>query len=129
MKAPSTKSDSNSSLAEEIVLCILKVKRPVAVVLFGSEARESAGSHSDLDILIIEHENGLPRHQRAVDYRAALMDLSRLTGRDIDLLVYTKQEIDEWTNVPNAFVTTALREGKVLYENFGRPGQRLVSQG
>jgi hypothetical protein len=32
-----------------------------------------------------------------------------------DVVVWTPQEIDAWSEVPNAFVTTALREGKTLY--------------
>jgi len=35
---------------------------------------------------------------------------------EVDILVYTPEEIAEWSAVPQAFVTTAVREGKVLYE-------------
>jgi uncharacterized protein len=129
MKVSSAVSESSWSLTEEIVRRILEVRQPSSIVLFGSEARDDAGPDSDLDILIIERENPLPRHRRAIDYRASLMDLSWITGRDVDVLVYTQQEIEEWMNVPNAFVTTALREGKVLYENIGGSGQRLAGQG
>jgi len=31
------------------------------------------------------------------------------------VVVYTPAEVAEWVNVPNAFVTTALREGRTLY--------------
>jgi hypothetical protein len=37
----------------------------------------------------------------------------------VDVVVYTPEEVEEWRSVPEAFVTTAIREGKVLYE---RPG-------
>jgi len=37
-------------------------------------------------------------------------------GHPKDILVWTQNEIDEWENVPNAFITTAVREGQVLYE-------------
>ena len=33
-----------------------------------------------------------------------------------DIIVRTPHEVYEWSAVPNAFVTTAIREGKVLYE-------------
>jgi hypothetical protein len=36
-----------------------------------------------------------------------------------DILVYTPDEAEEWSSVPNAFVTTALREGRTLYGNSG----------
>jgi len=32
------------------------------------------------------------------------------------ILFGSPEEIDEWKSVPNAFITTILREGKVLYE-------------
>jgi hypothetical protein len=35
---------------------------------------------------------------------------------EVDLMVYSPEEIKEWSNVPNAFVTTAVREGKLLYK-------------
>jgi len=31
--------------------------------------------------------------------------------------VYRPEEIEEWRNVPRAFVTTAVREGCVLYDS------------
>jgi hypothetical protein len=37
----------------------------------------------------------------------------------MDIMVYSPAEIQEWSQVRQAFVTTALREGKVLYENKG----------
>lgn len=33
------------------------------------------------------------------------------------MVVYTPSEVEEWREVPQAFVTTAIREGRVLYEN------------
>jgi hypothetical protein len=33
----------------------------------------------------------------------------------IDILVYTPEEVEEWSGVPNAIETVALREGRVLY--------------
>ena len=32
-----------------------------------------------------------------------------------DIVVHTPAEVEEWSGVPHAFVTTAVREGKVLY--------------
>ena len=53
-----------------------------------------------------------PRYRRAVSYRRALKDL----GISKDIVVWTPREIAEWQNVSNAFITTALRDGAVLYE-------------
>jgi len=65
---------------------------------------------SDLDILIVE-ESDLPRYRRPVRYLRALRGLFPAK----DVVVYTPAEVADWSQVANAFVTTALREGKVLY--------------
>lgn len=96
---------------EEIVKGILKVGNPQKIVLFGSRARREVRPDSDYDILIIEPSN-LPRYKRAVAYRRALIGL----GMAKDIIVWTPEEVAEWRNVPNAFITTVLKEGVVLYE-------------
>jgi hypothetical protein len=45
----------------------------------------------------------------------------------MDILVYSPQEVQEWSGVEQAFVTTSIREGKILYEDPGRPSERLAS--
>ena len=37
----------------------------------------------------------------------------------VDVLTYTPEEVRDWSGVPQAFITTAIREGKVLYEKEG----------
>jgi hypothetical protein len=37
----------------------------------------------------------------------------------MDIVVYSPEEVREWSEVRQAFVTTAIREGQVLYENPG----------
>jgi hypothetical protein len=34
----------------------------------------------------------------------------------MDIVVYTPDEVEEWSQVRQAFITTAVREGKALYE-------------
>jgi hypothetical protein len=67
--------------------------------------------NSDWDFLVIA-ESSLPRYKRSPPLYGALSDM--LAGMDI--LVYTPDEVEEWRDVPQALVTTAIREGKVLYE-------------
>jgi predicted nucleotidyltransferase len=96
---------------DEIVQRILEVSHPQKIILFGSRARGEAQPDSDYDILVIEPSN-LPRYQRAAAYRRALIGL----GSPKDIVVWTPEEVAEWRHVPNAFITTALEEGIVLYE-------------
>ena len=84
---------------------------PVRVILFGSHARNEAGSGSDLDFLVIE-PNVLDRHAEMVRLRSALHDLRR----PIDVLVYSDAQVEEWGDAPGTALHTALTEGRVLVE-------------
>ena len=98
-------------LLQTIVQHLLVAGRPQKIILFGSQARGQADRDSDYDLLVIENSSQ-PRYRRSVSYRRALKDL----GTSKDIVVWTPREVEEWQNVSNAFVTTALREGVVLYE-------------
>ena len=97
-------------LLDEVVRRVLQAGSPRTIVLFGSHARGDSRPDSDLDLLILE-DSELPRYQRSPRYYHALAGLFPAK----DIVVYTPDEVKEWSEVPNAFVTAALREGKVLY--------------
>jgi len=92
---------------------IRAVSDPAKIVLFGSRARGDHRPDSDIDLLVIK-ESPLPRHRRAIPLYAALADLP--LDVDAEVVVYTPAEVEEWRGASAAFVTTALREGTVLYE-------------
>jgi predicted nucleotidyltransferase len=102
---------TSEPLLQTIVQRLLAAGRPEKIILFGSRARGQASQESDYDLLVVENSSQ-PRYRRAVAYRHALKDL----GISKDIVVWTPREIAEWQNVSNAFITTALREGTVLYE-------------
>ena len=74
-------------------------------------ARGDARPDSDLDLLVIE-ESELPRYRRAPRYLRALVGVCPVKN----VVVWTPNEIEAWRDVPNTFLTTVLREGRVLYE-------------
>jgi len=76
----------------------------------GREARDQARPESDLDLLVIE-ESDLPRYKRAARYFRALVGLFPKN----DVVVWTPEGVAAWAQAPNAFITTALREGRTLY--------------
>lgn len=95
---------------QAMVRRLLAVGAPDKIVLFGSRARGDARVDSDLDLLIIEASD-LPRYKRSSRYLRALVGLFPAK----DVVVWTPEEVEAWSEVPHAFITTALREGKTLY--------------
>lgn len=106
-----TQSAAQDQRLDHMVRCMLSVGEPQKIILFGSRASGQARADSDYDLLVIE-TSALPRHKRAARYRRALIGAAPAK----DILVWTPAEIEDWAGVPNAFITTVLREGIVLYE-------------
>jgi len=104
-------SRASDAAIKEMAEKIAEVARPQKVILFGSYARKEVAGHSDVDFLVIQ-ETPLPRPQRSVALYAAL----RNYPCPVDIVVYTPAEVEEYADLPASFVQTALREGKVLYE-------------
>jgi uncharacterized protein len=101
----------DADLLKEIVSKIVDAVQPNRIILFGSHASGEANSSSDLDILVIA-DSKVPRYKRSIPIYMALSGL--MIPKDI--VVYTQQEIDEWEDVPQAFITTAISSGKIIYE-------------
>jgi predicted nucleotidyltransferase len=99
------------ALLEEIVQRVRAVAEPRRLILFGSRARGEERPDSDFDLLVIQ-DSKEPRYRRAVPYYTALADLPA----EVEVMVYTPEEVSDWENVSQAFVTTAIHEGRVLYE-------------
>jgi len=98
-------------LLAEVVARIREAVQPERVILFGSRARGEARPESDFDLLVIK-ESDQPRYRRSAPLYTALADLPV----EVEVVVYTPEEVREWSAVPEAFVTAALREGLVVYE-------------
>jgi len=98
-------------LLKEMVARIREAMQPERIVLFGSRARGTERPGSDFDLLVIK-ESDEPRYRRSAPLYTKLADLPV----DVEIVVYTPEEVHDWSQVPQAFVSTALREGKVLYE-------------
>lgn len=52
-----------------------------------------------------------PMHKRIFRIRKLLRDF-RVPK---DVIVYTPQEVNDWKDVSNAFITSIMRKGKVIY--------------
>jgi predicted nucleotidyltransferase len=96
---------------------------PEKIIVFGSYAADTANEQSDLDLLVVVNESNQPRSKRAKDVRKLLWGLVNIPK---DILVYTQPEIDEWQQVQEAFITTVINTGKVVYENKSRIDPKLA---
>ena len=105
---------SNDELVTGIVRRIVDAAQPEKVVLFGSRARGDARTDSDFDVHVIRHSDE-PRYRRSIPLYVALADLPV----EVEVMVYTPEEVEEWRLVPQAFITTAVREGITIYERRG----------
>ena len=103
--------ETENELLRKMIHRIVRTASPDRVILFGSHARENAHPDSDFDLLVIM-DSDQPRYRRSAPMYTALADLPA----EVDVVVYTPAEIQQWSGVPQALVTTAIREGKVLYE-------------
>lgn len=100
------------ALLTEMVQRLAAAGHPRRIILFGSQARGDARADSDYDFLIIE-DSGEPRHRRSVPYYRALSEW--LVPQDV--VVMTPAEIEDCRELPQSLAMTALREGRVVYED------------
>jgi predicted nucleotidyltransferase len=85
--------------------------RPLRVVLFGSWASGTARPDSDVDLLVVMPAP-VDRRQAAIDMRRALQDLPISK----DIIVATPDDLASRGNLIGTVLSTALREGRVLFE-------------
>ncbi len=104
----------NQGVVADIVRRIVQTAQPERINLYGSRARGDARPDSDFDVLVIQ-ESEEPRYRRSAPLYVALADLAA----EVEVMVYTPEEVEEWSQVPQAFVTTAVREGTTIYERSG----------
>ena len=102
---------------EKLVNTLVEIEHPQKVVLFGSYANGKAHDESDVDLLVIVKQSNTSKLARMKDIRQQLNKYNFNFPKDV--FIYTLEEIEEWKNVSQAFITTALSSGKIMYENKG----------
>ena len=96
---------------DEMVRRIVERFDPEQVILFGSHARGTARSDSDVDLLVVMSVAGSKR-EKQIELRCALHDI--YVAKDI--VVATPEEVERRRNIVGTIIRIALREGKVLYD-------------
>jgi predicted nucleotidyltransferase len=106
---------ATDNLIDEVVDIIAREAMPEQIILFGSHAKGDATDESDVDLLVVESgEFGTHRSRRK-----ELARLSKAIAEfqfPIDILLYSKTEVERWKHSINNVVARAIREGKVVYE-------------
>ncbi len=89
---------------------IFTQKKVKKAFLFGSTARGTETRKSDLDLMII-----MESKKRFFDRFDAFNEIfNLLKGKEIDLLIYTPEELQKISGRP--FIRSILQEGQLIYE-------------
>jgi len=84
------------------------------IVLFGSHANGTADEGSDLDFLVIE-----PEVENRAREMVRLRRVLRALRVPVDILVYSRAEVERWQHEPGTALYWAMREGKVVHDQRG----------
>jgi predicted nucleotidyltransferase len=108
-------SPSSTAVLEELAVRLRPICEKYGVrrlLVFGSFARGEASRRSDVDLLLVQETS-----KRFLErYNGLLREITQaVSGRDVDLLIYTPQELAQLVQRP--FIAAALREGITLYES------------
>ncbi len=96
---------------EEAVGKIVAGVDPEKVILFGSHASGKPDKDSDVDLLII-----LETDLKTIDRYCMVSETLIPRPFPVDLLVYTRKEVDEQLTWTNSVVKEAVETGKVMHE-------------
>ena len=99
----------------QLVDDIVKEVEPEAIYLFGSRARGDHREQSDIDLLVIEREPFDGTRSRNQEMTKLYL-LTMKYRMPVDILVYSRDEVEDWRTAPGHVITRALSEGKVLYD-------------
>lgn len=95
-----------------MVAHIVKRFKPERVILFGSQARGSAGPDSDVDLLVVmDLEEGASKREKQLEIQMSLGNLPVST----DILVTTPTDFEWRRRIPGTIERPAALEGEVLY--------------
>jgi predicted nucleotidyltransferase len=97
---------------QAIAQLIVERFNPEQVILFGSHARGEVGEHSDVDLLVVLHDDAR-QSQRGNPIRRAIAERFVLP---VDVIICSPEVLATQRNDPYSFIHKVLKEGEVLYE-------------
>jgi predicted nucleotidyltransferase len=107
-----------SAILDNLVVS-LKPSDPYKIVLFGSYANGNPNENSDIDLMVILDNNHVSktyqeRLNKKIFIRNLVLEINRRMS--LDILVYSKEELNLIKERGNYFVEEIERTGKVIYE-------------
>ncbi len=102
----------DEDLLDQIKEIIVSSINPQKIILFGSLAYGNPHKGSDIDILVVVDQLYGSRREMRIKIRRLLRKY--LIAKDI--IIATVEDLEEWKNVPQAFLTQIIEKGRVLYE-------------
>jgi predicted nucleotidyltransferase len=109
--------DINTALTD--IVSSLKVADPYKIILFGSYAKGNANEHSDIDLMVIlDTEEVAKNRNERMEKKLYIRELVRGINREfaMDILVYSKAELQKARDYYHFFIDEVEKTGKVLYE-------------
>jgi len=100
---------------KHLVQEIVREVDPEEIWLFGSRARGEAGPDSDVDLLIVEREPFGPERSRLAEI-TRVFDALRDFPLALDVLMYSREELEKWRHSLNHIAAQCVREGRLVYE-------------
>ena len=100
----------------------LKFSDPYRIVLFGSYANGNPHENSDIDIMVVLDDNHISRTyeerlNKKIFVRKLVLEINRKIP--LDILAYSKQELNKIKEHGNYFIDEIERTGKIIYEKTG----------
>lgn len=96
---------------DEAVRRLVKTYNPLKIYLFGSYAWGTPNEDSDLDFLVVIKESSERSYKRPIAGYGAMRGLMIPT----DILVYTKDEFNDWSKNITKISYKIKNEGEILY--------------
>ena len=95
----------------DIVNRIAQKFNPDKIILFGSYAMGNYNEDSDLDFIIVKNSN-LPKNKRGLEVQRLFYGYLI----PMDFKIYTPQEFNQELQNKYSFLSSAIKESKLLYE-------------
>ena len=115
------RKNSMDDILDNLVLS-LKASDPYKIILFGSYATGNQNENSDVDIMVILDNHHVSktyeeRLRKKVSVRNLVLEINRKIP--LDLLVYSKEELNLVKQNGNYLIEEIEKTGKVIYEKTG----------